>query len=156
MRTFKDANGREWCVRITTDTIRRCRAEAKVDPLGILSGDLIQRLSADVLVAVDMLTAILKPDLDKAGVTAQQFGDALMGDQLADATTALLEAIADFSPSQQKELIHRLLAAGRRVQTKAAALAMEKVREMEVASLPPSVGANSGGSPDSSESTPRT
>ena len=85
MRTFKDANGRDWFVRITVDAIRRCRAEAKVDPLGILSGDLIERLSADPLIAVDMLAAILRADIEKAGITAQQFGDALMGDKIGRA-----------------------------------------------------------------------
>ena len=46
-----------------------------------------------------MLYVVCKTEADANGVTDEQFGEAMAGDAIDQATKALLEEIVDFSPS---------------------------------------------------------
>jgi len=100
---FKDAEGREWIVRVTVATIKRIRDTIGLD---ILDGEnSIALLSSDPVTLCDVLYLSCKDDADNRNVSDEEFGRALWGDALDAATNAFLEALADFfrNPRQRKE-----------------------------------------------------
>lgn len=99
MRTFKDNAGRDWTVAINVNAIKRVRDLAKVNLLDVFEGKLIDRLAADPVLLCDVLYAVCKPQADTAGVSDEQFGEALAGDAIELATKALLEELVSFSPN---------------------------------------------------------
>ena len=56
-----DRKSNVWVVEIDTSTLRRVKAVTGVNLLECVEGDLIERLSSDVLLLVDVLYAILQP-----------------------------------------------------------------------------------------------
>jgi hypothetical protein len=111
MKTFRDREAREWTVDISVDAIRRVKSLAKVDLMELLSeGAFIDKLIADPCLLVDILYVVCKPQADSRGVTDEQFGAAMGGDSLDDATSALLEDFCDFFPSRKREILKTALA----------------------------------------------
>jgi hypothetical protein len=98
MAIFKTSDDRVWPVEITVGTIKRVKTLLSIDLANPEDGEppLIGRLSTDVLLLCDTLYAILKPQLDLAGVDDETFGGLLGGESLADGQAALFEALADF------------------------------------------------------------
>ena len=53
---------------------------------------------------------MIKPQADDQNVTDEDFGRAMAGDSIADATMALLRSIADFfSNARERAMIHQML-----------------------------------------------
>jgi hypothetical protein len=69
-----------------------------INLLDAAGGKLIDSLTSDPVMLVDVLYALCKPDADAAGVSDVQFGEAMAGDAIDLATTAMLEELADFFP----------------------------------------------------------
>ena len=95
---FTDSKNRTWTVEITFDAIRRVRAELDINLANIVDGEppLLATLQSDPILLIDTICAIVKPQLDEAGVTTEQFGQALGGKAIADANAAFWKALADF------------------------------------------------------------
>jgi len=109
MKTFTDTRERRWEIDVTVGTIRRVKNLTDVDLTDALKGTLFQRLAGDVILLVDVLYAVVKPQCDAQGVTDEQFGEALGGDVLDAATKALLEGIVDFFPSERRAVLAKAL-----------------------------------------------
>jgi len=101
MRTFKDNAGRDWTVAVNVAAIKRVRSLLDVNLLKVVEGKLIERLVGDPVLLVDVIFVLCKPAADAAGVSDEQFGEAMAGDAIDSATKALLEELVDFSPSQR-------------------------------------------------------
>jgi len=99
MPTFTDTAGRTWTVELNIAAVKRVRSLTWTDLLEVLSGKLIDRLIADPVLLVDVLFAVLKPEADSKGVSDEEFGRAMAGDAIEQATQALLQAIVSFCPS---------------------------------------------------------
>jgi hypothetical protein len=99
MKTFKDTAGREWAIAINVTSIKRVRDLLKVDLLDIVEGKLIERLIADPVLLCDVIYVVCKSDVDAQGISDEDFGRAMAGNAIEHATKALLEDLADFSPS---------------------------------------------------------
>ena len=127
MRTFKDTAGRSWTLQINVDAIKRVRGLLNVDLLEITDGSLIERLAGDPVLLCDVVFAILKPDADVAQVTDTDFGRAMGGDCLEQATTVLLEELADFFPSSKRQVLRLARAKLREVDARVMALAEKKL-----------------------------
>ncbi len=127
MRTFKDTAGRTWTLQINVDAIKRVRGLLNVDLLEIADGKLIERLAGDPVLLCDVVFAILKPDADAQQVSDADFGRAMGGDCLEQATTAFLKELADFFPSSKRQVLHLALAKLREVDAKIVALAEKKL-----------------------------
>lgn len=127
MRTFKDTAGRSWSLQINVDAIKRVRGLLSVDLLEIADGKLIERLAGDPILLCDVVFAILKPDADAQSVSDVDFGRAMGGDCLEQATTALLEELADFFPLSKRQVLRLALAKLRDVDAKIVALAEKKL-----------------------------
>jgi len=84
--------------------VKKVRDSLGVDLLDLGGADqpgngLLYRLIADPVLLVDVLYVVCKDQADQAGVTDVQFGQAMAGDVIDAATKALLEELADFTPS---------------------------------------------------------
>ena len=122
MKTFTDNKGRTWTLEVTVATVKRVRGLCKVDLNSIVeldknnkpSAELLERLSSDPVLLVDVLYAVCKPQADKLGVTDEDFGEAMAGDAIEYATSALLEEIIDFFPEAKRLVMRKILSASRK------------------------------------------
>lgn len=147
MPTFKDSTGREWLVAVNVSTVRRVHDATKVMLTDVLGTDLLGKfLGQDPLVTGDVLWAILAPSA--GAVTRDQFEEALRGDPLLAAGTALVEAIADFFPYPAQREAAR--AAIKLVREQVDELMAGAVKQLQA----PTPGHSSGSAPESAASTP--
>ena len=109
MPAFKDANGKEWLIAIDGPKIRHVRKEVGVD-LAATDGSASDRLYNDPVALVDSLWVICRAQANTAGITSDQFGAALVGDPIDDATKALIDAINDFFPNRRRAAMKALTA----------------------------------------------
>lgn len=115
MKSFTDNTGRTWTLSVTVGTIKRVRALCNVDLAGVIaieSGvqpkiDLLERLGSDPVLLVDVLYAVCKPEADAKGVSDEEFGQAMSGDAIEMATTALLDEVIDFFPETKRKVFRR-------------------------------------------------
>ena len=98
MKPFKDSAGRLWDLSVTAAAAKRVLGALKLDILQPQSGDppVYLALHRDPCLLSDVIYHIIKPDADKAGVTAEQFGEALNGESMGAAKTAFMEDWSDF------------------------------------------------------------
>src|SRR5690606_36486963 len=99
MRTFKDSEGREWAIAINVATARRVKDLAGVDLLSASDGKLLHELADDPMLLANVLWAIVQPQAQSREVSDEQFGQALGGESIDKATTALLQELVDFFPA---------------------------------------------------------
>jgi len=122
MRTFHDNAGRNWTVTLNVATLKRIRALTGIDLINIISLDehrkpnveLLERLSEDPILLVDVLYAACKPEADSQSVTDEQFGAAMAGDAIEHATNALLDELVSFFPDPKRKVLQKILDANRR------------------------------------------
>lgn len=110
MPAFKDTAGREWLVTISVAEVRRVRRTLSVNLADLQAGKLLEQLS-DPVTLVDVLYVLIEPQAFLRNLTDEQFGQAMGGDVLTAAATALLEALCDFFPGASRELLRKILAA---------------------------------------------
>jgi len=132
MHAFKDNAGRNWTVAVTVGSVKRVRSMLNVDLLDAAEGKVFARLATDPVLLCDVLYCVCKPDLDAAGVTDEQFGEALAGDAIEHATEALLEDLVDFFPKARRQVLAKALGKLRTLETRAAELAMAKFDSPEL------------------------
>ena len=123
MRSFKDIQGRVWTFSITVGTMKRVRALCGVDLYKVIEIDpdnkekgLLERLAEDPVLLVDVLYSVCKPQADELGVSDVEFGDAMAGDAIENATNALLDELVDFFPEARRKVFQKVLLATRRLQ----------------------------------------
>ena len=109
MHTFNDTQGRTWTVTINVDAIRRVRGLLDINLLDAVEGKLLERLVSDPVLLCDILFALVKPEAEAKQVSDEDFGRALGGDVLDQATTALLEELVDFFPSGKRTVFRKAL-----------------------------------------------
>lgn len=102
-RTFNDADGRTWRVRVSVDTKRRLKADAvALDLSELVDGKkliaLCERLSTDVEFLVDVLFVVVEDQARDYGLGPREFAAAMLGDPIFEAARVLVAAILDFFP----------------------------------------------------------
>ena len=112
MRAFTDNAGRKWTVAINVDAIKRVRGLLDIDLLEMVEGTLVEKLMRDPVLLCDVLYVVCKPEADEKGVSDEEFGRAMAGDVIEQATKALLEELVDNSPSpKERANLQRILTA---------------------------------------------
>lgn len=162
--TFQDTAGRVWSLSIATDTVKRVRSLLSVDLMEFVDGSLMGKLMGDVVLFVDVLYAVCKPEADARGVTDEQFGQAMNGDVLQAAEEAFAASLFCFTHPSRRAPARKAWEKLKQLRTRAGELATVKMddpridrlfeRELEKAlpELPPPTAGNcSGNSPASSE-----
>lgn len=122
MKTFIDNAERTWSLSVNVAAIKRVRAFCDINLLDIITLDsenkpdagLLERLSSDPVLLVDVLYAVCKPEADARNVSDEAFGQAMSGDSIELATRALLEEIVDFFPQGKRRVFQKVLTATRR------------------------------------------
>lgn len=124
MHYFTDTAGRRWELALTIGAAKRVKALLAVDLLDIASGNppLITRLHTDTMLLVDVIYGVLKPALDAAAVTDEQFGEGLGAAAAWDAYQAFMAELEDFFRQSHRPDLERTVAINRRLmETKPAA-----------------------------------
>jgi len=98
MREFTDSEGRTWRLHMTIGALKRVRGLIGIDLLGLSDGKppLLTRLGTDVVLLIDTIFALVKPEADAAGVSDEAFGAALGGEAAQNAQKAFYEELTDF------------------------------------------------------------
>ncbi len=117
VRHFTDHQGRSWEVRVTGGAIKRVQDILGIDlgKLGEGSPPVATRLYQDVVFIVDVLYAVLKPQLDTHGIADEAFYELLDGDVASDAHDALVEELADFFQKLGQPAVARALMRSREI-----------------------------------------
>ena len=134
MKSFTDNLGRTWMLVVNVAAIKRVRALCGVDLNAIVeidkdnnpTAELLERLSTDPVLLVDVLYAVCKTECDQKGVSDEEFGAAMAGDAIEQATAALLDEVVDFFPTAKRAALQKILAATRRIE----ALAKKKLEDI--------------------------
>lgn len=155
MKSFTDSGGRQWALAVNVDSIKRVRALLEVDLMTIIEGKLIDKLLSDPVMVVDIVYALCKPAADAAGVNDEQFGQAMAGDAIDNATAALLEDLTDFFPKGRRSPLKAAIAKVQQADSLALTRAAGKIQAINLESLmQPVAGSSSTNSLELSESTP--
>lgn len=159
MKTFTDNAGRTWTIAINVDVLKRVRGLVDVNLLDIIDGKLIERLYRDPVLLCDVVYAVCKPEADARSVSDEDFGRAMAGDAIEQATKALLEELVLFSPSpRDRANIQRVLETTWQVMDKARDLVEARLATVDaeqiVAQALATSGTSSGSAPELPASTP--
>lgn len=157
MHSFKDIKDRTWNIAINVNSIKRVRAMADgFDLMKVVEDQsTLSRLTDDPFILVAALYALCQPQADTASVTPEDFGEAMGGDSLDGASTALLAELADFFPPHRRGPMKAAVDKLREIQETAATMATAKIQSPEMTaavvdllrrnldSLPQSLGSSS-------------
>ena len=157
MKTFTDNAGRTWTVTINVDAIKRVRTLAQVNLLDVLDDGckLLAELHDDPVLLVDVLYCLCKPEADAQNVSDIEFGRAMSGDAILQASTALLEELSDFFPNaRQRAAMKELLKKTETVVDRLLDHAETTIADLDPESVAQTAIASFGNSPESSASTP--
>jgi hypothetical protein len=132
MKTFNDNAGRTWTVTVNVDAFKRVKTMLSVNLMEAVEGKLLERLVADPILLCDVIYVVCKPQADTASVTDVQFGQAMGGDAIDLATTALLEELCDFFPQGRRTLLRKALEKLQRFQKLAYKTAGERLDSPEM------------------------
>ena len=132
MKIWKDAEGHAYETKITVAEIRDVKTELGINLMDIATGDLLQRISEDVILLCDILYVINRSQAKEFGIDDVQFGRNLYGDALEEATRAFMEEMINFFPNQRtRQLLTKAMTKGQERMDKALDLA-EKTLEEEL------------------------
>lgn len=139
MKQFPDSASppKTWTLSLNIGAVKRIRDLLKVDLMQLHEGDppLIQRLTDDVVLVVDVLFVLCKPDADAAGITDEQFAGRLGGDAFRLAWEALQEELVDFFQQLGKPETAKVIRAQAKVVKTTSAAMDRKVVDLEAAAL---------------------
>ena len=132
MKIWKDAEGHAYETKITVAEIRDVKTELGINLMDIATGDLLQRISEDVILLCDILYVINRSQAKEYSIDDVQFGRNLYGDALEEATHAFMEEMINFFPNQRtRQLLTKAMTKGQERMDKALDLA-EKTLEEEL------------------------
>jgi hypothetical protein len=157
MRTFNDNAGRTWTIAINVAAIKRVRGLLNVDlyklvddgfkPLGALVGDPVQ--------LADVLYCLCKEEADAKKISDEDFGRALAGDAIHQATEAFLEELIDFFPDPKvRRSLRKIIAESRKVRGRMLDRAEQVLESFDADREANRLLSSYGIAPESSDSTP--
>lgn len=125
MHSFHDSQGRKWSLSLSLAQAKKLKDTLGVDLLD--GGPSINRLASDPYTVANVLYLLCESQAAAAGVTDEQFGEALAGDAIDDATEALLNALVDFFPKRQRGTLKMMLEKLTQANSQAVTLAEKKL-----------------------------
>lgn len=104
MKTFRDNAGRVWNVAIDANAVREVRSRLDINLLSLPERDfeLLTRLTTDLVLLVDVLFVVCRRQAEQLSVSDEQFGEAMYGDAIGEATNALVREVIDFFPDARR------------------------------------------------------
>lgn len=149
MPSFKDTAGREWSLAIDVFLLEQVetRTGVRIDTLLENEAKGLSELFGHPTLFVRVLWVLIEDECKRIGVAPEQFGRAMNGETLDEASGAFMGAFALFCPSRQRAIVEALTAKSKEVSALAS-----KVMLKAIEGLDPSACLTS--SPASSASTP--
>ena len=122
MQIFKDRDGREWQVVLNVFQMKRVRAALGVDLINVIEldkdgqvrVDMIDKIANDPCLLVDILWVLVQDQARTLNVTDEQFGTALAGDAIENATKAFLDELVDFFPGAKRLFLQKAVGLARK------------------------------------------
>ncbi len=138
--TFRTNDGAEWSVDVTVLTIARCQKETGLRLTDLFSTEAkISEFFADDVQFCLVLAAVVRPQLEAAGKTTDDFLSVMGGEAIEGAVRALLRGIALFFQEPRRSMILRVLEkfeqAEKKVQSESLADAQKQLEEIDFETL---------------------
>jgi hypothetical protein len=149
--TFTDREGRKWCLALTVGTVRRVQSLTGIN-LGALDQKMFDSLATDWAKLVDVICAVVRPQLEEHGLSDEDFAESLGGDELHEATEALLAALVDFSHPKRRPALRKAIERMHELEDQILARATARLESLSLSDLKNS-GELSGSVPESSDAT---
>ena len=140
MHKFTDNDGHEWGISLNSWTAREVKEKTGVDLLDMES--LTTKL-ADTYTLVNVLWVLVSKEAGERGTTDEDFGRSLAGDQVEDATNAMLEEIIDFFPQSRRPILRKALEKANLLTQEMTKAGMEAMDKMTLGDLSGLVAASS-------------
>ena len=118
MKSFKDKDGKSWIIEVNVRQVRKIRALLNIDLANMIQFDaangkpnteLLDRLSNDPCLLVDVIYVLCKDQADALNITDEKFAESMNGDTVESATVALLEEMVDFFPEAKRRVLRVIL-----------------------------------------------
>lgn len=100
MAKFRDCKGREWILTITNGDIKPVRDRTGIELNKLLGNkdQFAELLFGDSLKLGELIWVLCEEQVSKLGISELDFGRGFDGPTIEAAQTAVMEAVADFSP----------------------------------------------------------
>jgi len=104
MKSFKDANDRQWEISITFDALKRVKAflGVELDKPSLGDPPLLASLTTDVILLCDVIYCICAPQAKAENVSDEDFGRGLDGNAIFGAMNAFMEEWVDFFQKRRR------------------------------------------------------
>lgn len=100
---FIDEEKREWSLRLDYSLVRSIRKRLGIDLADLKGqGEALAKMADNIELLVNTIYLIVEPQCQAKGITDEDFGRGLAGDAFERARLALLEAIINFTPPQDR------------------------------------------------------
>jgi hypothetical protein len=132
MKTFTDNAARAWTIQVNVDALKRVKSLLEVDLMEAVDGKLLQRMLDEPILLCDIIYALCKPQADAASVTDEDFGRAMAGDAIDNATQALLEELVDFFPQRRRALLTKVLDKLKKLDSLALATVTDRIEKIDL------------------------
>lgn len=137
MATFKATDGTEYAVNVNVASVKRVRELTGVNLLGLVDDQKsVGELFADDVRFCEVMCAVVRPQLEQAGKTDDDFFSSINGEVIEAAAEALLAEVVNFFHEPRRTLLkkalEKYLMALRKVRADDAAHAAKAMEEMDI------------------------
>lgn len=137
MSKFATTDGREWVVAVNVGTVKRVRDATGVNVLALISDQAaIADAFSDNVKLAEVIASVIRPQLEAAGATDEQFFSVVDGTVIENATEALLAEVANFFQEPRRTILlkamEKVKAAIKAQNSAGAAAALKALETMEV------------------------
>ncbi|MBI9017373.1 MAG: hypothetical protein JEZ07_08955 [Phycisphaerae bacterium] len=157
MRIFSDTTGRQWQINMTIGSVKQVKALTGYDLLELDKGDrpLLATLRTDIMAVCDVIFALVKKQAEEAGISDEQFAEALGGNAIVVAQDAFWDELEDFCQSLNRQHLAKAIQAMGKTVNLAYQKISQQVDQLDIEQmLNDQFTKISGELPESSELTP--
>jgi len=160
MAKFKTLDGKEWVIHVTYLTVKRVRDLCGVNVLDIcnLDKESLSGWVADDLKVLEVVCAVVRPQLSAVDMADDEFFAACDGQVLKDAVERLVDEVSDFFQEPRKGLVKKIIKKLRETERKMEAQAEKAIdaalSQCDFEAALKTHGSSGSTSPESSASSP--
>ena len=160
MAKFKTLDGKEWVIDVTYLTVKRVRDLCSVNLLDIcnLDKESLSGWVADDLRVLEVICAVVRPQLAAIDMADDEFFAACDGGTLKEAVERLVDQVSDFFQEPRKGLVKKVIAKLRETERKMEAQAEKAIdlalSQCDFEAALQTHGSSGSTSPESSASSP--
>lgn len=158
MHAFTDNQERPWTLEIHVGALKRVKALCGVELHKLVDDELkpLAALVADPVKLVDVLYVLCQEQAVEKGLTDEDFGRAMAGDTLEQATDAFVEELIDFFPDARVRAgLRKMLSTARQVKDKLLQRVAKETEKLDADAIASTLLSSAGNAQGSSASTRR-